>query len=154
MSNTLQFGGVGPTTQIVNAFSSGGAAPVSFASPSTTCNAQSTSVSVPSSGTWVNALSVTGSGNVSFLAFTEGTSTPRTISVRVTVDGTYTAFNATSAATSGTGNTGVLVIGGRDGSAVPSQAVNTLRYTTSLLVEVQQNIAGDSLNMYVVRSAS
>lgn len=138
MSNASQFLGGSATRQIINAFSGGGVSVPNLAASSATNMGKEFLSGAMTAGAWtvVPGLSLTGAGQAALLAAYATNTTPRTVGLRVTVDGVE-VFNATSNTVSSIGS-GLVAAGKADsvafGSSVP------IRWNSTLLVEVKSSL--------------
>lgn len=143
MSNLSQFiGGSRPPKTIVNSSSSGtllasiGVNAKSIASGATTADVLKT------------MLSISGAGVVKFLCLKKVDATPRTLRLKVTIDG-VTVFDATSASDTND-NYGLLAVGSNIDSAWPQ--LESVAFNSSLLVEAASSVASetDKLTLYTI----
>lgn len=143
MSNLSQFiGGSRPPKTIVNSSSSGtllasiGVNAKSIASGATTADVLKT------------MLSISGAGAVKFLCLKKVDATPRTLRLKVTIDG-VTVFDATSASDTNA-NYGLLAVGSNIDSAWPQ--LESVAFNSSLLVEAASSVASetDKLTLYTI----
>ena len=144
MSNLSQFiGGSRPPKTIVNGCSSGALLSVigvngakSAASGATTADALKT------------MLTVSGAGAVKFLWLKKVDTTPRTLRLKVTIDG-VAVFDATSASDAAANN-GLLAVGNTIDSSYPQ--LENVAFNSSLLVEAASSVASetDKLTLYTV----
>lgn len=142
MSDIAQFGlgALRATTAIVNYFSSGGVYAQNINAAAAN-NATEVLSGALTANTLATALSVTGGGEIGYLAVYTKDTTPRTVRIKVTVDGgTPAVFDATSSAIA-VANGGLLVVG-----SLPSSTSNyvgaaiPLRWTTSMLIEIASSL--------------
>lgn len=135
MSSLSQFVGGQSTTNIVNYYSSGSV--ISAAISEANANAKKLTAGSLTAGVLAQSLSITGAGEISFLAVTSDDTTSRTVRAKITVDGVV-VFDATSSATT-TANTGLVVVGSV-ASAAYFVHINPIIFRTSLLVEVASSL--------------
>lgn len=100
--------GPGPTTSIVNGFSAGGVTPVVLPAPPE-LNLKETLSGAVTGGTFVTILNITGRGQLNFAAVKTKDATLRTVSLKITIDGTV-AFNAASGNTANS-DRGIVGVG-------------------------------------------
>ena len=131
MSNLSQFiGGSRPPKTIVNGCSSG-------ALSSAPTNSTKTMLSgALTAGTLKTLLSITGAGEINYLALLKTDATNRTIRLKVTIDGVE-VFDATSGADA-TAYLGLVAIGSLISSAYPQ--LGGVVFNVSLLVEVASSL--------------
>ena len=148
-----QFTGAAPTKSIINAFSSGGASTANLAaSTSTNFAKEAATPAMGTANTLTTVVSITGAGQIPYLVAYSKDVTPRTIRLRVTVDGVTSpyAFDATSNSISVVG-TGLVAAGSGAGSAVGQGA--QIRFNASCLIEVASSIiegAGTTAVAYIL----
>ena len=140
MSTLAQFAGNAPTTSIVNAFSTNGAAvQIGVQGSGSTNSATNVLSGALTANTLASALSVTGGGEVPYLSVFTKAATSRTVRIKVTVDG-VSVFDSTSTATAVT-NSGLLVVGQTSATNFVVQAPAPLRFNSSLLVEIASSLS-------------
>lgn len=139
-ASDLFAGGLRSTTSILNYCSSGGVN-VTDLPASSNNNAKEVLSGALTAATLATALSVTGAGEIGYLAVYSKDGTARAVRIKVTVDGNATAvFDATSSSFSSTGR-GLLVVGNLPSSPpVALGAVIPLRWNASLLVEIASSL--------------
>ena len=128
-------GAIKPVTSIVN----GGSATVANANNAISAANCSVTLSGPTTaGTLKTAYSATGAGRVNFLAASCLDATSRTIRIKVTINGSYVAYDKTSSAISASGS-GVVAIGSAvtGGSSVCLQPID---YTSGVLIEFASSL--------------
>lgn len=144
MSNLTQFLGGGPTTSIVNYYSSGSVQSgraINAGFNDTGAKAVLTD-NTGDAGTLNTILSATGAGEVPLLLVYATDTTPRTVRAKVTVDG-VTVFDATSSAIT-TAGYGLVVCGLYSSLVGFNRAPVPIRYSVSLLVEVASSVASET----------
>ena len=144
MSNLSQFiGGSRPPKTIVNSSSSG-----TLLSSIGVSGAKSIASGATTADVLKTMLSISGAGAVKFLCLTKVDTTPRTIRLKVTIDG-VTVFDATSASDTNA-NYGLLAVGSSIDSAWPQ--LDSVAFNSSLLVEAASSVASetDKLTLYTI----
>ena len=126
------FGSGLPVTSVVNNYSSG-----SFSRVSNNKDCAEILSGAPGADTWMTALDVSGPGIIKAIACTTEDATPRTISLRITVDDTV-VFNATSDSIS-TAEKGLVAFGCVDAYDYIIQTGNEV-FNSSLKVEIKQSL--------------
>lgn len=132
----------GPVTSIVNYWSAGGIAALAMPSSSLGIgNLKETLSGAVTGGTFVTIINVTGRGRLNFACAKTKDATNRTVSLKVTIDGTV-AFNAATAAVAssdaGLAGVGSARGGGGGGNDVVYQPVD---FQSSMKIEITQSLS-------------
>jgi hypothetical protein len=141
MSVLSQFIGGSPTTSIVNYFSSGGVRAGVALTASAYNNAKEALSGALTAGNLATVLTVTGGGNVSYLACYPKDTTSRSVRMEVTVDGVV-AFDATSDVAAATAGHGILAAGFLFGST--GGPGYPILFNSSLVVKVATSVASET----------
>lgn len=132
-------GANGPVASIINAFSAGGVSTSSLAAGSGALAVTAASAYSATPGTLQSVISHTGRGRLNALNIYATNVTPRTLRLKLTIDGTV-VFDATSNSVSASGS-GMFVVGVLTTSTVIYQPID---YQESLLIEVASSVASDA----------
>lgn len=130
-------GGAGPVTSIVNGYSAGGVTPPAMPSPPE-MNVKETLSGAVTGGTFVTIVNVTGRGALNWAGVKTKDATARTVSLKITIDGTV-AFNAASAAV-GASDRGIVGVGSWHASATNGNYQPTPFYQ-SMKIEITQSLS-------------
>lgn len=144
MSNLSQFiGGSRPPKTIVNGCSSG-----TLLSGIGINGAKSIASGATTADVLKTMLSISGAGAVKFLWLIKVDTTPRTLRLKVTIDG-VPVFDATSASDTNA-NHGLLAVGNTISSSYPQ--LESVAFNSSLLVEAASSVASetDKLTLYTI----
>lgn len=133
MSTLSQFAGGAATRSIINASSSGSTSVAGLAASSSTNGAREVLSGALTAATLKDIVSITGSGQISYLAAYAKNATSRTVRLVVILDGT-TVFDATSSAITASG-TGLQAAGTPTGPAAP------IRFNASCLIRVASSLS-------------
>ena len=142
MSNSLDFsGGSRPPKNIINAFSTSGVTGIAMllSSGEASKAVKVVGLGAVTAGVLKTALSVTGAGQIDFLAIVAADTTPRTLRMKVTIDGVV-AFDSTTASISITG-AGMPVIGVAASATSVSMTLQPTFFNSSLLVEAASSLS-------------
>jgi len=141
MSALTQFLGSGPTTAVVNFFSSGGVRSSVTLVASQHNNAKEELSGALVANTLKTLLTVTGGGSVPYLACYPMDTTSRSVRMEVTADGVV-VFDATSNAAGVTAGFGILAAG----CAGTGQAMHgdPITFNSSLVVKVATSVASET----------
>lgn len=137
-TSTLGFGSLG-TTSIINYYSSGGVNSGASLSSGSPAGGKKVLSGALTANTLATALSVTGQGEVPWLAMHTEDATARTLRMKVTVDGTA-VFDATTSSISASGY-GQVAVGAQTAANLCYQSTSPLRFKTSLLVEIASSVS-------------
>ena len=139
MSALTQFLGNGPTTSVVNYFSSGGVRSTVVLTGSQYNGGKEVLSGALTANTLATVLSVTGSGSVPYLACYVKDTTSRSVRMEVTVDGVV-VFDATSDTAGTASGTGILAAGAAGGSPTSVQG-DPIQFNFSLVVKIASSLS-------------
>jgi hypothetical protein len=141
MSTLSQFSGGAATRSIVNVFSSGGVSIGPLQANTGSNGAREVLSGALTAATLKDIVSITGSGQIDYLAAYSKNTTSRTVRLVVILDG-VTVFDATSNAFSANG-TGVFAVGQINGGE--TLRGNPIRFNASCLIRVASSLSETDL---------